>query len=108
MSSQTGLETGASSSATESSTAAESVLEAYALGRDDHLNAPAFVIRPDEVTAALADLRDEAGFDHCACVTAQQYEDRYETIYHLRSYADPTQEVSVVVPTPIDDPVSRL
>ncbi|TYT62480.1 NADH-quinone oxidoreductase subunit D [Natrialba swarupiae] len=107
MSSQTGLETGASSSATESSTAAESVLEAYALGRDDHLNAPAFVIRPDEVTAALADLRDEAGFDHCACVTAQQYEDRYETIYHLRSYADPTQEVSVVVPTPIDDPVSR-
>ncbi|MWV40268.1 NADH-quinone oxidoreductase subunit D [Natrialba sp. INN-245] len=107
MSSQSGLETGASSSATESSTAAESVLEAYALDRDDHLNAPAFVIRPDEVMAALADLRDEAGFDHCACVTAQQYEDRYETIYHLRSYADPTREVSVVVPTPIDDPVSQ-
>ncbi|MEY7851290.1 NADH-quinone oxidoreductase subunit D [Natrarchaeobius sp. A-rgal3] len=107
MSSQSGLETAASSSATESTTAAESVLEAYALDRDDHLNAPAFVIRPDEVTAALADLRDEAGFDHCACVTAQQYEDRYETIYHLRSYAEPTREVSVVVPTPIDEPVSQ-
>ena len=52
-------------------------------------------------------LRDEAGFDHCACVTAQQYPDRYETIYHLRSYAEPTREVSVVVPTPIDAPESE-
>ncbi len=77
------------------------------LARDDHLNAPGVVIRPDAVQSVLATLRDEAGFDHCSCVTAQQYPDRFETIYHLKSYADPTREVSVVVPTPINDPVSE-
>ncbi|SDR15356.1 NADH-quinone oxidoreductase subunit D [Natronobacterium texcoconense] len=87
--------------------ALETLLEPYALDRDDHLNAPAFVIRPDEVQDVLAILREEAGLDHCACVTAQQYEDRFETIYHLRSYDDPTREVSVVVPTPTGDPTSQ-
>ena len=78
-----------------------------ARSRDDHGNAPGFVVRPDDVQDVLFDLRDEAGFDHLSCVTAQQYEDRYETIYHLKKYADPTQEVSVVVPTPVDDPTSQ-
>jgi len=31
----------------------ECVLEEYTIGRDDHLNAPGFVVRPDEVQAAL-------------------------------------------------------
>ncbi|MFC4542881.1 NADH-quinone oxidoreductase subunit D [Halosolutus amylolyticus] len=83
------------------------VVSEYAIDRDDHLNAPGVVVRPDDVQSALTALRDEAGFDHCACVTAQQYPDRFETIYHLRSYADPTREASVVVPTPIDDPVGE-
>jgi len=83
------------------------LLSPYAVGRDNHLNAPAFVVRPDEVAAALSTLRDEAGFDHCACVTAQEYADRYETIYHLRRYDDPTDEVSVVVPAPKADPTSE-
>ncbi|RQG86904.1 NADH-quinone oxidoreductase subunit D [Natrarchaeobius halalkaliphilus] len=85
----------------------ETVLEEYALDRDDHLNAPAVVIRPDEVQSVLTVLRDEVGLDHCACVTAQQYADRFETIYHLRSYADASREVSVVVPTSVDDPRSE-
>ena len=83
------------------------LLSPYATDRDDHLNAPAFVVHPDEVAAALSTLRDEAGFDHCACVTAQEYADRYETIYHLRRYDDPTDEVSVVVPAPKTDPTSE-
>ncbi|MCU4926313.1 NADH-quinone oxidoreductase subunit D [Halobacteria archaeon AArc-dxtr1] len=78
----------------------------YVLDRDDHENAPGIVVRRDEVRAVLSRLRD-AGFDHCACVTAQQYADRYESIYHLRSYADPTRELSVIVPIPIDDPRSE-
>ncbi|WP_423746387.1 NADH-quinone oxidoreductase subunit D (plasmid) [Haladaptatus sp. SPP-AMP-3] len=78
-----------------------------AIGRDDHLNAPGFVVRPDEVQTALTTLRDEAGFDHLSCLSAQQYEDRFESIYHLKKYADPTQEVSIVVPTPTDAPVSQ-
>ncbi|MCU4741803.1 NADH-quinone oxidoreductase subunit D [Halobacteria archaeon AArc-m2/3/4] len=78
-----------------------------ALSRDDHKNAPGFVIRPDEVQDVLFDLRDEAGFDHLSCLTAQEYEDRYESIYHLKKYADPTQEVSIVVPTTSDEPTSQ-
>ncbi|WP_123533099.1 NADH-quinone oxidoreductase subunit D [Halosimplex salinum] len=77
------------------------------IDRESHVNAEGFVVRPDEVQDALFALRDEAGFDHCACVTAQDYDDRYESIYHLRKYDDPTQEVSVVVPSPKSDPVSQ-
>ena len=85
----------------------DALLDDAVIARDDHLNAPGVVIRPDEVQSVLATLREEGGFDHCSCVTAQQYPDRFETIYHLKSYADPTREVSVVVPTPIDEPVSE-
>ncbi len=83
----------------------ESLLGELVIGRDDHMNAPGFVIRPDTVQETLERLRTEAGFDHCSCVTAQEYEDRYEMIYHLRKFDDPTQEVSVVVPTDSYDPV---
>ena len=85
----------------------ESLLGDDILARDDHLNAPGIVIRPDAVQSVLTMLREKGGFDHCSCVTAQQYPDRFETVYHLKSYADPTREVSVVVPTAIDDPVSE-
>ena len=74
---------------------------------ETHLNASAVVVRPDAVRDALSTLKTEAGFDHCSCVTAQEYADRYESIYHLRSYDDPTREVNVVVPTPRSDPRSE-
>ncbi len=90
-----------------SDAALSELIGSRALTRDDHENAPGFVIRPDDVQDVLFDLRDEAGFDHLSCVTAQQYDDRYESIYHLKKYDDPTQEVSVVVPTSRDDPTSQ-
>ena len=77
------------------------------IGREEHLNAPGFVIHPDSVVDALRRLRDQAGFDHLSCVTAQECEDRYESIYHLTSYADRTQEVSIVVPADKENPVSQ-
>ena len=77
------------------------------LDREEHVNAEGFVIRPDKVEETLSTLKTEAGFDHCSCVTAQDYQDRYETIYHLKKYDDPTQELSVVVPTTRDDPTSE-
>ncbi|PSQ28794.1 NADH-quinone oxidoreductase subunit NuoD [Halobacteriales archaeon SW_10_68_16] len=83
------------------------LLGEHVVSREQHLNAEGFVIRPDEVEAVLSTLKEEAGFDHCSCVTAQEYQDRYESIYHLKKYDDPTQELSVVVPTARDDPVSR-
>ncbi|MFB6361678.1 MAG: NADH-quinone oxidoreductase subunit D [Halobacteriales archaeon] len=79
----------------------------HVIERESHINAEAFVIRPDEVQEALFTLRDEAGFDHLSCVTAQEYDDRYESIYHLRKYDDPTQQVGLVVPTRRDHPVSQ-
>ena len=75
--------------------------------RERHVNAPGIVVAPDDVVAVLEALRERAGLDHCACVTAQEYSDRLETIYHLRDYDDPTREVSVVVPVTQDDPVSE-
>ncbi len=101
----TGLEPDQLVPATEADLA--TLLGDRAIGREAHLNAPAFVINPTDVQDVLTDLRDEAGFDHCSCVTAQQYDDRFETIYHLTKYSDRTDEVSVVVPTPIDEPVSE-
>ncbi len=85
----------------------ESLPDDAVVGRDDHRNAPGVVVRADAVDSVLRTLRDEAGFDHLTCVTAQQYADRYETIYHLTSYDDRTREVSVVVPVPASDPVSE-
>jgi len=83
------------------------LLGEYVVDREQHVNAEGFVIRPDEVEAVLSTLKEDAGFDHCSCVSAQEYQDRYESIYHLKKYDDPTQELSVVVPTPRDDPVSQ-
>ncbi len=82
----------------------EELLGDLVIGREEHVNAPGFVIRPDAVQETLSALKEEAGYDHLSLVTGQEYEDRYESIYHLKKYADPTDEVSVVVPSSKDDP----
>ena len=87
--------------------AIEALLGDLAIGRESHVNAEAFVVRPDDVQAALGRLKREAGFDHLSTVTAQEYDDRFESVYHLKKYDDPTQEVGVVVPTTKDDPRSQ-
>jgi len=83
------------------------LLSEYVVDREQHRNAEGFVIRPDDVATVLQTLRQQAGFDHLSCLTAQQYQDRYESIYHLKKYRDPTQELSIVVPTPTEEPVSQ-
>lgn len=82
-------------------------LDDLVLARDEHVNAPAAIIRPDDVVATLTIMRDEFGFDHLSCVTAEEHPDRYESIYHLKQYADPTTEFSIVVPTDRENPVSE-
>lgn len=83
------------------------LLGEHVLDREEHVNAEGFVVRPDEVEDVLSTLKDRAGFDHLSAVTAQEYDDRFESIYHLKKYDDPTQELSVVVPTSSDEPVSQ-
>src|SRR6056297_2971578 len=88
-------------------TAVTALPEDAILDRETHTNAPAIVIRADNVRQTLSTLRSEGGLDHCSCVTAQEYDDRFETVYHLTSYDDRTRELSVVVPTSKADPVSE-
>ncbi|MFB6121569.1 MAG: NADH-quinone oxidoreductase subunit C, partial [Halobacteriaceae archaeon] len=85
----------------------EQLLGDAVIGRESHVNAEGFVVRADAVQDALGTLKHEAGFDHLSLLSAQEYDDRFESIYHLKKYDDPTQEVSVVVPTSRDDPVSE-
>ena len=85
----------------------EDLLGEKVLAREEHLNAEGFVIRPDDVQDVLSTLKERAGFDHLSLLTAQEYLDRYESIYHMKKYDDPTQEVSVVVPTDKENPVSE-
>jgi NADH-quinone oxidoreductase subunit C/D len=85
----------------------EAQVSEQVLDRERHRNADALVVRPDAVQAVLSTLKERVGFDHLSCVTAQEYPDRFESIYHLRSYDDPTRELSVVVPTAKADPVSE-
>jgi len=87
--------------------ALEALVSEHVVDRESHVNAEAFVVYPDAVQATLSTLKEEAGFDHCSCVTAQEYEDRFESIYHLKKFDDPTQQLSIVVPTTKDDPVSE-
>jgi len=87
--------------------ALEALVAEHVVDRESHVNAEAFVVYPDAVQATLSTLKEEAGFDHCSCVTAQEYEDRFESIYHLKKFDDPTQQLSIVVPTTKDDPVSE-
>ncbi|GGL30801.1 NADH dehydrogenase subunit D [Halarchaeum grantii] len=87
--------------------AIEALLGDAVVRRETHTNAEGFVVRADRVQDALSTLKQEAGFDHLSNVSAQEYADRFESIYHLKKYDDPTQEVSVVVPTTRDDPVSQ-
>ncbi|MFB6078221.1 MAG: NADH-quinone oxidoreductase subunit D [Halarchaeum sp.] len=87
--------------------ALEALLGDDVVRRETHTNAEGFVVRADRVQSALSTLKEDAGFDHLSNVSAQEYADRFESIYHLKKYDDPTEEVSVVVPTPRDDPVSQ-
>lgn len=77
------------------------------LRTETHKHTDALVIRPDDVQDVLSTLRREAGYDHLSCLVGQEYEDRYESIYYLKKYQDPTDELGVVVPTSRDEPVSQ-
>ncbi|MFB6103863.1 MAG: NADH-quinone oxidoreductase subunit D [Halobacteriaceae archaeon] len=85
----------------------ESLLGDAYLGDDEFVNGDGIVVRADAVADVVQTLRDEAGYDHLSAVTAQQYEDRYESIYHLKRYDDPTDRVNLVVPTAASAPKSQ-
>ncbi|WP_435118277.1 NADH-quinone oxidoreductase subunit D [Halolamina sp. C58] len=68
---------------------------------------PALEIRGDRVPAVLDALRTGLGLDHCSCVVAQEYDTHAESVYLLRAYDDPTRELGVAVPVPLDEKASQ-
>ncbi|AHG03435.1 NADH-quinone oxidoreductase subunit C [Halobacterium sp. DL1] len=87
--------------------AIEELLGDDVLDRETHSNAEGIVVRADAVQDVLQTLKDEAGFDHLSCLTAEEHPDRFESIYHLKQYDDPTNELSVIVPASREEPVSQ-
>ncbi len=83
------------------------ILGDHIIDRESHVHTEAAVVRPDEVQSTLRILREDAGFDHLSCVVSQEYRDRFESVYYLKTYDDPTQEFGVVVPTSRDEPKSQ-
>ena len=84
----------------------DDILGSYILDYEQH-HTDAVVIRPDQVQDVLSILKNEAGYDHLSCLVAEEREDRFESIYYLKKYADPTDEIGVIVPTSRDRPVSQ-
>ncbi|GAB7013054.1 NADH-quinone oxidoreductase subunit D [Halolamina salina] len=68
---------------------------------------PTLEIRGDRVPAVLDALRTGLGLDHCSCVVAQEYDTHAESVYLLRAYDEPTRELGVAVPVPLDEKVSQ-
>ena len=83
------------------------LVDDLAVRTEEHVNADAVVVRPDDVEEVLTRLKRDAGYDHLSCLVAQEYQDRFESVYYLKRYDDPTDEFGVVVPTSRDDPVSQ-
>jgi NADH/F420H2 dehydrogenase subunit C len=53
---------------------------AYLEGKD-----PAVVVKAENLVELAQYLRDEEGYDYCSSVTAVDYPDRFEVVYHLYS-----------------------
>jgi len=53
---------------------------AYLEGKD-----PSVVVKAENLVELAQYLRDEEGYDYCSSVTAVDYPDRFEVVYHLYS-----------------------
>jgi NADH/F420H2 dehydrogenase subunit C len=48
-------------------------------------------------------LREELGFEHISMISAVEYDDRFEVVYHVTSYKDKLL-LELIIRTPKDDP----
>ena len=48
-------------------------------------------------------LRDSLGFEHISMISAVEYDNRFEVVYHITSYST-RLVLELIVPTPKDDP----
>jgi len=76
------------------------------LGVEEHHNAPAILANPSRVDDVVRVLKQN-GYNHLSSVSAVEYENRYESVYHLRRITDDRQdfeEINVVAMTDKEDP----
>ncbi|MGK2230176.1 MAG: NADH-quinone oxidoreductase subunit C/D [Methanobacteriota archaeon] len=73
---------------------------------DEHHNAPAVVANPSRVDDVVRILKQN-GYNHLSSVSAVEYDNRYESVYHLRRITDDREdfdEINVVAPADPDEP----
>ncbi len=73
---------------------------------EEHQNAPAIVANPSRVDDVVRVLK-ENGYNHLSSVSAVEYENRYESVYHLRRITDDREdfdEINVVAHADRDEP----
>ena len=56
-----------------------------------------------DVFKACKSLKDNLGFEHLSMITAVEYDDRFEIVYHVSSY-DKKLLLELITTTPKDDP----
>ncbi len=67
-------------------------------------NVPYVVAEPGHVIEVLSYAKRVLSYDHLACLTAADYDDRLEVVYNLHSYPN-GRDLAVKVALPRDDPV---
>ena len=79
------------------------------LGVEEHHNAPAILANPSRVDDVVRVLKQN-GYNHLSSVSAVEYENRYESVYHLRRITDDREdfdEMNVVAMTDKDEPAVK-
>ena len=56
-----------------------------------------------ELVKACKFLKDEMGFEHLSMISAVEYDDRFEIVYHITSYQN-NLLIELITRTPKDDP----
>jgi NADH-quinone oxidoreductase subunit C/D len=73
---------------------------------EEHQNAPAVVANPSRVDDVVRVLKQN-GYNHLSSISAVEYDNRYESVYHLRRITDDREdfdEINVVAPANPDEP----
>tara|TARA_B100001146_G_C15984384_1_gene349791 strand:- start:209 stop:664 length:456 start_codon:yes stop_codon:yes gene_type:complete len=61
-------------------------------------------IERDNILDIAKKIKDEFGFDHCACISAVDYQTEFEIIYHFARIDDNGEMIEMRVTLPRDSP----
>ena len=61
-------------------------------------------IERDNILDIAKKIKDEFGFDHCACISAVDYQTEFEIIYHFARIDDNGEMIEIRITLPRDSP----